>query len=167
MRFWTVNHKWEYWADFILFPLQSIILLGIAGSRLTVWAGLMLAAGIVFWSFVEYCLHRWVFHGPWSTIRRQHLAHHQFPDEYIGVSPWPTLLVTQFWFWVCIFLKFEFFLAGFLWGYTWYITAHALAHSSFAPKWIKQAHELHHAREYKQNYGVSHRGWDWVFRTKV
>ncbi len=38
--------------------------------------------GLLFFSFFEYALHRWLFHGPAQVFQQGHLVHHQRPRGY-------------------------------------------------------------------------------------
>lgn len=160
VKAWTVQSRVSYYADFVLFPGQAF-LLWLWATSFSWW---LFMAGVLFWSFAEYVLHRWVFHGPLASL---HQAHHYDPTAYVGVSSWPTLIVTQGCFWGLLWAGHADFLSGFLAGYTWYITIHVLVHTPRFSVFMKRYHDRHHQPFARGNYGVSHPLWDIVLGTTI
>ncbi len=146
----------------------------------------LLFAGLIFeglfiWSFIEYVMHRFVFHfEPKGDIFKRihfifHGVHHDYPnDEKRLVMP-PSVsipLATGFYFLFSFFTD-EFTVAaifsGFIAGYLFYDLSHyALHHANFKSafwKELKKHHMMHHYAEPDKGYGVSSGFWDKVFRT--
>lgn len=137
----------------------------------------MIAAGIFFWTFFEYWMHREVFH--WKAIPKLHYflhgIHHMYPNDK-GRQVMPPgaslVLAIPIWFLVeAIFgraLALPFY-AGFIGGYVWYDTTHFWTHVGKARgawgKRLKKHHMLHHFHSHHSAFGVSTPLWDWVFRT--
>jgi sterol desaturase/sphingolipid hydroxylase (fatty acid hydroxylase superfamily) len=160
MRFWLVRSPLNYWADFVLFPAQAAALVWLA--PIAWW---QVVAGFITWTLAEYLLHRFVFHGRWAAIRKEHIRHHGRPNSYAGVSSLPTLLVTQACFWASLAIGAAGFLFGFMVGYVCYISSHAACHSQACPAPMRRLHDLHHATDWRGNFGVSTPVWDWIFGT--
>lgn len=143
-------------------------------------AGLFIA-GILFWSFTEYLLHRFVFHFPAKTDFGKkihfifHGVHHDYPSDSKRLVMPPSvsipLAVVFYFVFLVIFgqdLMLPFF-AGFILGYLFYdITHYAIHHFNMHNKFwlaIKNHHMLHHYQDEYKGYGVSTPFWDVIFRT--
>ena len=133
-------------------------------------------AGLFCWTFVEYALHRFIFHfvpnKPWALRLHFifHGVHHDYPSDAKRLVMPPSLsipLATAFFFLFNALLPagnvFAFF-AGFISGYLFYdITHYAIHHFNFKGtfwKKIKQHHMLHHYQNPNKGYGVSSPFWD-------
>jgi sterol desaturase/sphingolipid hydroxylase (fatty acid hydroxylase superfamily) len=145
-------------------------------------AGLFVA-GALWWSFMEYWLHRTFFHwipeGRWGERMHflVHGVHHDWPrDKYRLVMP-PAVSITLFF----IFLAMNLgalgltygwaFHAGVTFGYMGYDMVHYYVHH-YNPKSkyflnLKKHHMLHHFKDPEKRYGVSSKLWDFVFRTQA
>ncbi len=155
------------WTDVATGPLKTI------GLFFTGWFIL---------SFVEYCLHRWLFHmaagdSPWGRVRAFliHGYHHDFPeDEYRLVLPplfiWPpaALVIIAYWFGTGPHLAPP-LIAGSAVGYVAYDWVHYYTHharpTSGVGKWLRRYHMVHHFKYPEACYGVSMPTWDLVFGT--
>jgi 4-hydroxysphinganine ceramide fatty acyl 2-hydroxylase len=143
---------------------------------------LLCVSGIFVWTFVEYVMHRFVFHYvPKSQFGKKlhwimHGVHHDYPqdDKRLVLPPGLSLpLATSFFLLFYSFIPmpelFPFF-ASFLIGYLIYDIGHyAMHHFSFKSnlfKKIKLHHMKHHYVEPHEGYGVSSPLWDIIFRTK-
>jgi sterol desaturase/sphingolipid hydroxylase (fatty acid hydroxylase superfamily) len=137
--------------------------------------------GVVAWTFVEYCLHRFVFHLPPTNIRPirfvlfvLHGYHHEFPnDRRRLVAPpvmgWPIAVVLTILFWMLFGIYWQALLAGTIAGYLaydWmhYYTHHARPRSRFG-KFMRRFHMEHHYKNASTQYGLSSPIWDFVFGT--
>ena len=141
----------------------------------------MFLGGWLFWSLVEYVLHRYVFHWEKDTPagRRIHFllhgVHHDYPSDAdrlvmpLGVSA-PLALA----FYVLFRAVFdqalaEPFYAGFVVGYLAYDGMHYYVHhfkqTTRVGKWLKRHHMLHHHNDHHGGFGVSSPLWDLVFNT--
>ena len=169
--------KRGYYADFVTVPLATSVAMIWLFSLHTVNAaafGLAVITGAGAWTFAEYAIHRWSFHGngPAATYASEHRMHHIHPAEFIGASPVTTALVGAFGFWILTLLFGPALgvglLVGLVLGYLFYIFVHDQMHHSTMPgKYfakLNAAHELHH-RRFKVNYGIITPFWDHVFGT--
>ncbi|HJT72906.1 MAG TPA: sterol desaturase family protein [Chitinophaga sp.] len=140
---------------------------------------LTVAGGILFWSLVEYVLHRFVFHfEPTSEWGKKihfifHGVHHDYPNDVLRLVMPPSVsipLAIGFYFLfralVPGFFLYGFF-AGFVAGYLFYDISHyALHHLNFKNafwKKLKKHHMMHHYSDATKGYGVSSALWDKVF----
>jgi len=142
--------------------------------------GLLFLAGLLLFSFVEYVMHRYVFHMSTHTSVRaklqytMHGVHHEYPKDKERLAMPPILSIT-----IAIFLlavtylimnKYTFaFLPGFVMGYAGYLFVHYITHAYAPPKnafrqlWIN--HSVHHYKDGSKAFGVSSPLWDYVFGT--
>jgi 4-hydroxysphinganine ceramide fatty acyl 2-hydroxylase len=142
--------------------------------------------GLFHWTFLEYTLHRFLFHGEdyWLPDIKGVIAfhwmfhgiHHTFPQEKLRlVMPIaPGLAILNLFITLPLFLalspeKAFVVTAGTYIGYICYDMMHYFFHHS-SPKSgyvreMKQIHMAHHYRDGKVAFGVSNKFWDVVFRT--
>jgi len=168
----------------ILFvPAVAILLwLGLrAGVQLWTTVGLF-AGGWLWWTFVEYWLHRTLFHwipnGRWGARMHfiLHGVHHDWPrDRYRLVMP-PVVSIGLFWFFLGCYVPLLGehawgFHAGMVTGYMTYDIIHYMTHhvSPSTPwmKAIRRHHLAHHSPKLQHDakFGVSSTLWDHIFRT--
>ncbi len=138
-------------------------------------------SGLLVWSFMEYVLHRWVFHfvgnRPWT--RRLHFiihgVHHDDPQDPTRLLMPPAaaaILAMLLWLLFRRFLSAEAmdpFFAFFLVGYLAYDYIHFAVHH-FTPRtrvgrYLKWSHMRHHFVDSNARWGVSSPLWDVVFGT--
>lgn len=141
--------------------------------------GLLFAAGLITFTFVEYWVHRSVYHIEPSTEARAkfqyiaHGVHHEYPRDKtrLAMPPVLAIILAAGLFAVCFFLMGEAayaFFPGFIWGYAAYLLVHYAVHAYPPPKnffkhlWIN--HAVHHYKDAKV-FGVSSPLWDHVFGT--
>ncbi len=142
----------------------------------------LFALGVLVWTFVEYMLHRFVFHlRPSSAFKSKlrqfmmHGYHHEFPNDKMRlVAPplmsWPLAVVFAVIYrvllgptaWWAIF-------GGTSLGYLAYDWIHYYTHH-FTPttalgKYLRRLHMLHHFANADANHGISNPLWDLVLRT--
>jgi len=134
------------------------------------------------WTFVEYVMHRFVFHymppdKPWAMRLHFifHGVHHDYPSDAKRLVLPPSVsipLATGFFFLFKAILPVNYifgFFPGFILGYLFYDISHyAIHHFNFKGKiWkaIKQHHMLHHYQDPAKGYGVSSPFWDKIFRS--
>jgi 4-hydroxysphinganine ceramide fatty acyl 2-hydroxylase len=141
----------------------------------------LLLAGLAFWTFAEYVLHRFVFHfvpkAEWALRIHFifHGVHHDYPSDAKRLvmppsASIPMALILYFLFdWMMPAGYIYSFFPGFLIGYLVYDISHyAIHHFNFKGglwKRIKQHHMLHHYQDPSKGYGVSSPIWDKVFRS--
>lgn len=147
-------------------------------SKLTV-VGLFLA-GWLFWSLLEYVLHRFVFHSLVATEEHPerylvHAYHHDFPDDatrlvMVPIGSWPLGVMFACLFRLVLGPTFWFpAFAGACVGYVAYDWVHYYTHharpTSGIGRWMRMYHLQHHFDHSPARYGVSSPLWDIVFGT--
>ena len=138
--------------------------------------------GILSWSFVEYILHRFVFHltkikEPWRNLASgPHMAHHREVDipNLILASPLSSLSfglpIYFIYSLICwSFSKGAWMEMGMMISYMVYEWMHYAAHC-YQPKWtyfknLKHYHLKHHFKYPNDCFGVTQTFWDKVFGT--
>lgn len=163
--------------------LTAAIALARSGHGLS-WGAVsaLAAAGLFFWTFAEYVLHRGMFH---FTPRSRpalvaayliHGVHHAYPDDPSKLVMPPVLslpLAAAFYLLFTAILGPAWgkaFFGGFILGYLWYDMTHYIVHarpmrSAWARAIVKN-HMLHHFQVPTRRFGVSNPLWDYVFRTR-
>lgn len=180
LEYLTKTHPLIIWGMYtpvlIMLPYYSMETLGFSG-----WTVFMLfIAGMFFWTFTEYILHRFAFHYQPKTERSKRIVyvmhgnHHHYPrdKERLFMPPVPSLIIASILF-LLMYLPlqdrvFSFF-PGFMLGYLIYGTMHYAIHAWNPPfKWMKglwRNHHLHHYKNDHMGFGVSSTLWDHVFGT--
>jgi len=143
--------------------------------------GLALFGGFV-WTFVEYCLHRWIFHWqPQHPKLREffypmHQLHHDVQEWDRLLAPpmmaVPLALVLMGIFYALLGTPIVFsFFGGFLIGYLCYDYIHFYTHfvrpKSEIGKGLRRRHLQHHFAAEDRWYGVSSPLWDYLFGTHI
>lgn len=144
---------------------------------------LWILAGIFVWTFIEYFLHRFVFHfqsmkEPWKhLIAEAHLEHHRTArtGQQILVRPLFSLITALFVYFLLALVTMSWSLAalletgvflGFI-AYEWiHFAAHRYHPSSRLGIFLKQYHLHHHFKEADRAFGVTTPFWDWVWGTR-
>lgn len=137
-------------------------------------------AGLIAFTWVEYIVHRYVFHmGTYTQLREKmqyvmHGVHHEFPRDKDRLAMPPLLSITLSTVLLLLFrvamgdLVFA-FLPGFLVGYALYLAVHYMVHVYQPPKnflkalWVN--HGIHHYKDGEFIFGVSSPLWDYVYGT--
>lgn len=159
----------------------GLIYYGTVLTNLAAWQLVALFfVGLFVFSFVEYTVHRHVFHMEPDTPRKaklqytMHGVHHEYPKDKDRLAMPPLLSLTissvlgVLFYWLMGDHMFG-FLPGFLTGYAAYLFVHYAVHAFAPPKnflkvlWIN--HGIHHYKDHDKAFGVSSPLWDWVFRT--
>jgi len=136
--------------------------------------------GMVAFTWVEYNIHRHVFHMKiYTELRKKlqytlHGVHHEFPKDKDRLAMPPLLSITISTI-LLLLLRliigdFVFaFLPGFLVGYSFYLSVHYMVHVYAPPKNIFKAlwinHSKHHYKDGEFVFGVSSPLWDYVYGT--
>ncbi len=162
--------------------IAYLIYLAINSSISVVAAITMVSLGLFVWTFVEYAMHRFVFHyHPNSKLGKKlhwmlHGVHHDYPqdEKRLVLPPGISLILATL-----FFLLFNSFIptpelypffAAFLMGYLIYDIGHyAMHHFSFKSKLFKKIklhHMKHHYVEPNEGFGVSNPLWDIILRTR-
>ncbi|MBS1489991.1 MAG: sterol desaturase family protein [Bacteroidetes bacterium] len=144
-----------------------------------VTAGMFLL-GLIAFTWVEYIVHRYLFHMDTHTEKRakmqytMHGVHHEYPKDKSRLAMPPLLSITLS---TLLLLGFRLilgdlvfsFLPGFLVGYALYLAVHYMVHAYPPPKnflkilWIN--HSIHHYKDGEVVFGVSSPLWDYVYGT--
>ncbi|WMJ75572.1 sterol desaturase family protein [Cytophagaceae bacterium ABcell3] len=141
---------------------------------------LVFMAGTLLFSFLEYLVHRYLFHMSTHTEGRKrmqyicHGVHHEYPKDKtrLAMPPLASIFLATAFFalyylvmdtWVFAFLP------GFLTGYAAYLFVHFIVHAYPPPKNVFKAlwlnHSIHHYKDQEIAFGVSSPLWDYVFGT--
>ncbi len=133
----------------------------------------LLGLGWLFWTLLEYLLHRWLFHGHfWTQVEIGHKLHHDDPRAFVSVPFFSGACVAGM-LWLALALALPIgvasaFIAGGLLGYAVYGGLHHAEHvvkGSFKPyRRLCARHKIHHKLP-DRNFGVTTSLWDRVFRT--
>ena len=169
------NYRASYAID-LLCP----IVIGYAGIRQATAAAwpLMIASavtGVVAFSFIEYAIHRWLFHAATGAVGAMHQAHHDSPHGHTALPCITSAVVATVAWWIlsaatgsaiaCVFL------CGLMSGYFYYAALHHLEHrvrqTALPFRWLQRRWAMHsvHHRLAHTNYGVTTSCWDHVFGT--
>jgi len=167
----------------VIFFLYSggLLYWSITHTTLTPWTTVgMFFLGLLVFTWVEYNVHRHLFHMPAYTKTRakmqyvMHGVHHEFPKDKDRLAMPPLVSVTISTILLLLFRlvlgDFVFsFLPGFLVGYAAYLAVHYMVHAYPPPKnfmkslWVN--HGVHHYKDGEVVFGVSSPLWDYVYGT--
>ena len=135
-------------------------------------------SGMLTWSLLEYCIHRWLGHGPRAASNlfgTEHTRHHAIGDYF--APTWKKAVTTAV---TTLALgtpavalggwevggAWALGLVGF---YVFYEVLHRLEHvfEGVGPygRWARRHHFHHHFHDPRVNHGVTSPLWDLVFRT--
>ena len=136
--------------------------------------------GILFWTLLEYLIHRYIFHyEPKSRLGKRlhyiiHGVHHDYPNDARRLVMPPSISVPLAVLFYILFLLIFGHLApgvfaGLVFGYVCYDMLHYATHH-FPMKrglwlWLKQYHLRHHYKDDDAGFGISSPLWDYVFGT--
>lgn len=180
LEFFTKTHPlviWMMYLPFIIYlPYYASLHYNFSGASIT----LIFFGGILFWTFFEYIIHRFVFHWISDNPHTKNISyvmhgnHHEFPRDRqrLFMPALPSIILSAIIFIILFSLLgnnvFVFF-PGFILGYLFYASMHYAIHAWFPPfKWLKpiwRNHHLHHYKNDKKGFGVSTLFWDKVFGT--
>lgn len=134
---------------------------------------LAFVGGLLFFSLIEYCFHRWLFHGPDQAMQRGHLQHHVDPH---GIGTLPFFLPPVFLLVLVALsskvLPFGYALitvGGIAGGYFAYGQCHDWIHRTrfqlpLMRRWAASHHVHHHHPD--SNFGVTSPLWDLILGTR-
>jgi sterol desaturase/sphingolipid hydroxylase (fatty acid hydroxylase superfamily) len=166
-----------------ILSFYSVVLLywSAANTSLTVGTSVgLFFTGVLFFTWVEYNMHRYIFHMSTYTQMREklqytlHGVHHEFPKDKTRLAMPPLLSITLATILLLVFRvimgDYVFaFLPGFLVGYAIYLGMHYMVHAYQPPKgffkyiWVN--HSVHHYKNGESVFGVSSPLWDYVYGT--
>ena len=168
----------NYWAAMVTDVLAAAVLAWLGAvwySGPPIVAVFLVLGGLLSWGLLEYLLHRWVLHGIFSAIRKEHARHHGQPRAPIS-TPW--LVVPACATLTCAALSVvmspgaaALATFGIYVGYNYFAIVHHLLHHRPATlaklRYFEgqvTIHELHH-REPQVHFGISYSMWDRLFGT--
>lgn len=149
-------------------------------SYLAVPLALLAAAfglGMLFWTFIEYCLHRFLFHIPQTNkvfkaiYFYSHGIHHDAPRDAtrLVMPPGASIPLAIGFFFLYRAISPTYYLpftAGFITGYLIYDFLHFSVHffqfKSAYFKMIRRNHMMHHYRAPLKNFGFTSPVWDYM-----
>lgn len=138
-----------------------------------VMALLTFVSGLLIFTLVEYCFHRWMFHGPVPLFEPGHRRHHENPlgdDSMPFFLPPLMLLGLVALFFLAMPLGFALLLAsGLAVGYALYGLSHDIIHNTrfrhpLGRRWAA-SHHVHHFHP-DRNFGVTTPLWDLILGTR-
>jgi sterol desaturase/sphingolipid hydroxylase (fatty acid hydroxylase superfamily) len=180
------KHRLVRFRSFWIFPGLSVLFL-ILTHRLDANANfddfaLFFPAGVLTWTFLEYTLHRFVFHVEIEDphmrdlVNGSHTQHHQLPQDATHI-----LVHTTYAFGVSalvyglafLILRSAFdamaLMAGIWAGFLYYESVHYRVHVTGGNTGLirlqRRAHYHHHFRDPDVCFGVTTPVWDYVFGT--
>ena len=177
-KFTRVHHT----VPLILFGPAIAILFGLGVDRLGLFRSLGFAVGgYLFWTLMEYWIHRVVFHfepeqGFGARLHWMvHGVHHDHPNDPLRlVMPPAASIPLALGFYVLFYFvlgadRATAFGAGFLAGYLIYDMVHYHLHHhtprTRLGKWLRELHMRHHFQDDERGFGISAPYWDRVFGT--
>ncbi|KAK6455047.1 uncharacterized protein RJT20DRAFT_129716 [Scheffersomyces xylosifermentans] len=141
--------------------------------------------GLFVWTFIEYCLHRFLFHLdrylPDHPIALTfhflfHGIHHYLPMDGLRLVLPPALFlllsfpIYKFFFTILPYYHACSGFAGGMLGYIMYDMTHYVLHHARLPKYfqeLKTYHLEHHYKNYELGFGVTSKFWDVIFGTEI
>lgn len=172
-----------YWVVPLIYVPAIALLLSYSAQLGVSWPAMggLAFAGFVWWTLMEYWLHRTLFHWepPGKLGERFHFilhgVHHQWPDDRLRLVFPVALSMTLFWIFcglsVALLGTFGWaFHAGLVVGYITYDLTHYYLHHGRAKQGrmrrLRQHHVIHHFKKgHEGKFGVSTTIWDRVFGT--
>ncbi len=136
-------------------------------------AALLVLLGLFVFSFMEYVVHRWVFHGPPQPMARGHAVHHRDPRGYEALPFFVPALVLAAVTGLCALwmpaADAWLFASGIAFGYVAYGISHFMIHHRhfrhpLVRRWAGR-HRIHHHHP-ARNFGVTSPLWDVVLGTR-
>lgn len=180
LEFFTKTHPlviWMMYLPFIIYlPYYASMHSNFSAGRIV----LIFIGGILFWTFFEYVIHRFVFHWISDNPRTKKIAyimhgnHHEFPRDRqrLFMPALPSIILSSIIFSTMLSMMGSnvlVFFPGFILGYLFYASMHYAIHAWHPPfKWLKpiwRNHHLHHYKADDKGFGVSTHFWDKVFGT--
>ena len=167
----------------IFAPVVAVLF--VLGARELTTAGTLglLVGGWLFWTLIEYWMHRLVFHfepaeGPGARLHWIiHGVHHDHPNDPLRLVMPPSVslpLAAAFYGLFVLVLSTpaaNVFAAGFMFGYLVYDMTHYHVHhhrpTSRFGKLMRELHMRHHFQDDTRGFGVSAPFWDYVFGTPL
>lgn len=172
------SSKFNYWAGYVanfslVFWLFSFAWMDLRSGTLPgSSAAVAFFAGVLIWTFLEYVLHRFLYHEIKSPLSVGHDLHHHEPKELLGV-PWYLTTIVVIALQLGLVRVFAPAKTGIVFGAAWLgyigycLVHHLIHHANFPNRYfqkLRRNHLVHHARD-DVNWGITTTLWDHVFRT--
>lgn len=165
-----------------LWPQTSVLKLKYGRASIPLLFGL----GVLFWTLLEYVIHRWLFHlKPPASCRPLilvhflfHGVHHKSPMDPMRLvfPPVPaSFFATAFYLMTGLIFPTGMahaVFAGIVTGYVSYDLTHYYLHHGGVPSFVyfrrlKHYHSQHHYRHQQLGFGISSKLWDYPFCTLI
>jgi sterol desaturase/sphingolipid hydroxylase (fatty acid hydroxylase superfamily) len=166
----------NYWGEFAIdIPLGIVLIfMSFRHHDLSLLAAFMaIVFGLILFSYFEYFIHRWLFHGSVRIMAEGHHAHHLNPMGYDSLPfflPAMVLVILTGIFLLLMPMSSAFLLTGTItFGYVTYGLSHfSIHHIRFHRSWARHwsAHHLIHHRHADANFGVTTPVWDVLLDTR-
>ncbi len=168
--------KWNYYLSLATDFLTAIVflVLSIYYSN-DIWASIALfVVGVIFFTFLEYAVHAWLFHEnhPLRVFIEGHAHHHQNPFSYDAMPFFMSAVIATIFAWLLHFIMPTpdalAIVGGMALGYFNYGIMHHIMHRrEFSSKYWRYMQEFHfvHHKKPKLNHGITTDFWDRVFGT--
>ncbi len=168
--------KWNYYLSLCVDFLTAVVflVLSIYYSK-DIWASIaFFIVGVIFFTFLEYAVHAWLFHKdhPLKVFIEGHAHHHQNPFSYDAMPFFMSAVIAAFFVWLFHFIMpFADALAlvgGMTLGYFNYGIMHHIMHRyEFKGNYWRYMQEFHfvHHKKPLLNHGITTDIWDRVFGT--
>ena len=168
--------KWNYYLSLATDFLTAIVFLVLSIKYSNdIWASIALfIVGVIFFTFLEYAVHAWLFHTnhPLKVFIEGHAHHHQNPFSYDAMPFFMSAVIASIFAYLLHFimpLQDAFALVGGMaLGYFNYGIMHHIMHrvefNSRYWRYMQEFHFVHHKKP-KMNHGVTTDIWDRVFGT--
>jgi len=167
--------KWNLYTSFIMDAAIGIAIIFFAFYTYDftiIGALLSLAGGWVFFTFIEYAVHAWLFHIGSNVIVRGHGKHHKKPQGFDNLPFFAAgLIAVVVYFIIALIIPQVYALlvtGAILLSYVAYTGYHFAMHrvdfTNPYGRYMQKFHYVHHIRP-KKNHGVTVPIWDLLFRT--
>jgi 4-hydroxysphinganine ceramide fatty acyl 2-hydroxylase len=168
----------NYWAATVGDLTATLAFLVLGLRRFTgawIMAAAVVIAGFLSVGLLEYVVHRWILHGPFSLATRGHAQHHAAPSALISTPVFvATIGALAVWGLLRIVLPARIAaltVFGLYAGYDYFALVHYRQHHrrhglAGVAYWrrLERLHHLHHHRP-MVNFGISTTVWDRLFGT--
>lgn len=155
----------NYWIGLALDFIVSLAVLAFTFAPTAAWL-VQLLAGLITFTFYEYAIHRWLYHGR-GYVGAIHAQHHADADRLNGAPIYFSLGIAA----IHALVFGPVFAAGLLFGYAQQSAIHHCEHAwpySFGmlARSRLRKHHLRHHHDAATNFGISTLVWDHVFGTR-
>jgi len=168
--------KWNYYLSLATDFLTAVVLLILSIYYSTdIWASIaFFIVGVLFFTFLEYAVHAWLFHKdhPLKVFIEGHAHHHQNPFSYDAMPFFMSALIAAVFVWIFHFIMplpdAMALVGGMALGYFNYGIMHHIMHRrEFKSKYWRYMQEFHfvHHKKPLLNHGITTDIWDRVFGT--